>query len=569
MSQKKATIVNLAASHVSVSVFGTQAGGLVLERFHAQEIRPGLTNDDEWLNVAIAALAELVSTHAIKGVVTVVAPSFLLLQKALKVPQVERQRQAQIVAFEAQNAIPYPLNEVIWDSQVMASDGVEAEVLLFALRTEFAVRIANMVGALGLRPLRIQAAPLLDSQAFLLAGAAATEEVLIINVGARTTTLSFIGPSGANIQSANLGGNLLTQGISDGATKGFGEAEALKVGYFSGIIHLAESDPLVPLLQANAQTFGRRLAQDVNRRLINIRRGAAGRQPTRVLLAGRGSLVPGLVEQLTETLRLPVEFFDSAAILALGAAVDPEHFQQCRHQVSEVVGEASSLLLPQVGGINLIPRDIADQISFDARKPFLLTAALLVALAPLPVWYASHEALDYNREQAAELNRRQNELKTCKVGIEELRKKADEVRVVNQQLESVVLNSANWPSFLADLQVRVAGCKNTWVDELRVRREAAASVPRPEGEASPAVPAGVAPMVTKVVLTARFLLPEVAPGRPLNARAMTSRQQELIEALRQSPFVQEIPDQEIRPDFTQANTPRITFTLIIRSDKAL
>ena len=156
-------------------------------------------------------------------------------------PQVERARQAQIVAFEAQNAIPYPLNEVIWDSQVMASDGVEAEVLLFALRTEVATKIATLVTSTGLRPMSIQAAPLLDSQAFRLAGGSAAEEVLIINVGARSTTLSFVGPGGVNIQSAtNIGGNLLTQGVSDNTGQPFAVSEAIKVGYFSGIVQLAE-----------------------------------------------------------------------------------------------------------------------------------------------------------------------------------------------------------------------------------------------------------------------------------------------------------------------------------------
>ena len=83
MSQKKATIVNLAASNVSVSQFSVQAGSLVLEQFFVEEITPGLTGDDEWLNAAIAALASLVNAHDLKGRVTVIAPSFLLLQKPL------------------------------------------------------------------------------------------------------------------------------------------------------------------------------------------------------------------------------------------------------------------------------------------------------------------------------------------------------------------------------------------------------------------------------------------------------------------------------------------------------
>ncbi len=568
MSQKKAIIVNLAASHVSVSLFGVQSKGLVLEKFYVEEIAPGLTNDDEWLNTAIGALGNLVTTYGISGQVTVIAPSFLLLQKSLKVPQVERQRQAQIVAFEAQNAIPYPLNEVIWDSQVMASDGVEAEVLLFALRTEMASKIANLVSATGLRPLAVQAAPLLDSQAFLLAGGSATEEVLIINIGARSTTLSFIGPSGSNIQTANIGGNLLTQGVSDNTGQPFMNAEAIKVGYYSGVIHLPESDPQVAILQANAQSFIRRLTQDINRRLINVRRGTAGRQPTRILLTGRGSLVPGLSEQLCETLRMPVEPFDPSSVLALGAEVDPEYMQRARHQVSEVIGEAARLVLTHTTGVNLIPRDIAAQLAFDGRKPVLLVAALLMALIPWPIWWAFDQATDTNRELSDKLVKRKSELGGHQAAIEETRKKASEVFALNKKLEEVALSRPNWPAFLSDLQSRVSSCKNTWIEELEVKRITPPTVapvepPPPGTVVVPAVE------VTKIVLTARFLLPEIAPGSNFAKKPYSAREQELLAILRKSPFIAEIPDADIKQNFNPANSPKITLTLVIRKDTAL
>jgi type IV pilus assembly protein PilM len=511
-----------------------------------------------------------VQAHGLTGRrVTVIAPSFLLLQKALKVPQVERERQAQIVAFEAQNAIPYPLNEVIWDSQVMASDGVEAEVLLFALRTEVAARIATMIMGAGLRPASIQAAPLLDSQAFLLAGGAATEEVLIVNVGARSTTLSFVGPTGANIQSANIGGNLLTQGVSDNTGEPFANAEAVKVGYYSGVIHLPEADPKVAVLQANSQAFIRRLAQDINRRLINLKRGTAGRQPTRILLTGRGALVPGLSEQLSETLRLPPELFDPSAFLRLGKNVSAEYVQHHRHQISEVIGEAARLVLPQTAGVNLIPRNIATQVAFDARKPWLIVAATLAALAPLPVYFAYSDAVNFNTEQVRELKRKQMELGGHLSSLRTIRDQANELQAVSAQLESVVLNQANWPTALADLQARVAECKNTWVDEIRMRREAQAAAPAPaEGQPAEAAPVQT---LTKIVVTARFLQPEVPPNPKAshNSATFIKRQNELLAALRKSPFVAEIPESEIKADFNLPYQPRVTFTLVIRKDKAL
>ena len=567
MSQKKATIVNLAASNVSVSQFSAAAGTLVLEQFYVEEIAPGLTGDEEWLNAAIAALANLVNQHGLKGRVTVIAPAFLLLQKPLKVAQVEKAKQAQIVAFEAQNAIPYPLNEVIWDSQLMASDGVEAEVLLFALRTEVATRIANLVTSTGLRPMSIQAAPLLDSQAFRLGGGSAAEEVLIVNVGARSTTLSFVGPSGVNIQTAtNMGGNLLTQGISDNTGQPFATSEAIKVGYFSGVLQLAESDPQVAVLQANAQTFIRRLAQDINRRLINVRRGANGRQPARILITGRGSQVPGLAEQLCETLRLGVEPFDPSSVITPGEGITADQLQRAKHQITEVIGEAARLVLPQPSGVNLIPRDIAAQQAFDARKPRLLAAAALAAAAPFCVWLALASSEGWNKEQIDEVQKRQTELTSRRSSIEESRKQAAELAAKCKELEYVILNRSNWPAFLGDLQARVGTCKNTWIEDLHIKYETLPSPPAADGQ-PPAPPV----VVAKVVLSVRFLFTEV----PLDEKRYRSAPEKahiarLVEALSKSPYVSTIPVNEISvTDQNTIRTPKATLTLVIQKEKAL
>ena len=567
MSQKKATIVNLAASNVSVSQFSAAAGTLVLEQFYAEEIAPGLTGDEEWLNAAIAALANLVNQHGLKGRVTVIAPAFLLLQKPLKVAQVEKAKQAQIVAFEAQNAIPYPLNEVIWDSQLMASDGVEAEVLLFALRTEVATRIANLVTSTGLRAMSIQAAPLLDSQAFRLGGGSAAEEVLIVNVGARSTTLSFVGPSGVNIQTAtNIGGNLLTQGISDNTGQPFATSEAIKVGYFSGVLQLAESDPQVAVLQANAQTFIRRLAQDINRRLINVRRGANGRQPARILITGRGSQVPGLAEQLCETLRLGVEPFDPSSVITPGEGITADQLQRAKHQITEVIGEAARLVLAQPSGVNLIPRDIAAQQAFDARKPRLLAAAALAAAAPFCVWLALASSEGWNNLQIDEVRKRQDELAGRRAAIEESRKQATELAAKCKELEHVILNRSNWPAFLGDLQSRVGTCKNTWVEEMHVKYETLPTAPATDGQ-PPAPPV----VVTKVILSVRFLFTEV-PFEEKRYRSAPEKAHiaRLVEAVRSSPYVSKIPENEISvTDQNTIRTPKATLTLVIQKDKAL
>ncbi len=561
---KKNLIVNLAASHVSISAFRTEGTKLVLEKFFTEDLPPAL-GDEEWINAATSAVARLASSKGITGGATIIVPSFLLLQKSLKVAQVDSAGQAQVIAFEAQNNIPYPLNEVVWDSQIMSTDGVEAEVLLFALRTDQAGRIANAIAQTGIRPQVIQAAPILDVQAqqFISGGVAEGEEILFINVGARTTGLSFISSKGTSIQAANLGGNLLTQGISDNTGQSVNNAESLKVGFFTNVIQLPESDPQLAILQANTQSFTRRLSQDINRRLISIKR--LGRRPTKIVVTGRSSQVPGLSQQLSEALALPVEEFNPLGVISLSAEMNAEYVMQHVHQLSEVVGEASRLLSPAALGVNLIPRDIAGQISFESQKIKFAAAALLLALSPIPILFTLDQAVDYNRKQASVIKKRSDELTGYQNNIKTSREESLAVLAVNQQLEFVASNSPNWPIFIADLQSRVLTAKNTWIEELRVRRESAIVATGTEPDSS-----RVATNVTKITITTRTLLEKVPPGKSFKAQDYKERKATLVESLKKSPFVADIPEDEIKVDFTkEANVPRTTLTLVIKSDKAL
>ena len=562
---KKNLIVNLAASHVSISAFRTDGAKLILEQFYTEDLTPAL-GDEEWINAATSAVARLASSKNIKGTATIIVPSFLLLQKALKVAQVESARQAQIIAFEAQNNIPYPLNEVVWDSQIMSTDGVEAEVLLFALRTDQAGRIANAIAQTGIRPQVIQAAPILDVQAqqFVSGGIAEDEEVLFINVGARTTGLSFISAKGTSIQAANLGGNLLTQGISDNTGQPVINAESLKVGFFTHVIQLPESDPQFAILEANKQSFNRRLSQDINRRLISIKR--SGRRPTKIVITGRSSQVPGLSQQLSEALALPVEEFNPLGVISLSSQINAEYVMQHIHQLSEVIGEASRLLSPTALGVNLIPRDIAGQISFESQKIKFVVAALLLAIAPVPILFTLNAGVDYNKEQTKTLKKKSDELINYQNTIKQTREDSLAVLAVNQQLEFVVSNSPNWPIFLADLQSRVLTAKNTWIEELRVRREPAViATTSTDPDAS-----RVATNVTKITITTRTLLEKVPPGKSFKAQEFKERKAALLESLKKSPFVAEIPEDEIKVDFTkEANVPRTTLTLVIKFEKTL
>ena len=121
------------------------------------------------------------------------------------------------------------------------------------------------------------------------------------------------------------------------------------------------------------------------------------------------------------------------------------------------------------------------------------------------------------------------------------------------------------PAFLGDLQARVGSCKNTWIEELHVKYE---SLPAPAPVEGQPPPAPV--VVTKVVVTARFLFTEVPFDlKQHNAKVMSQHRSQLIDAVRKSPYVSSVPGDEIHVFADPAHSPKVTFTLVIQKDKAL
>jgi type IV pilus assembly protein PilM len=104
-----------------------------------------------------AALQEFVSRHDLAGDrVAVSAPGQAGLAKFIKLPPIEAKKIPDIVRYEANQQIPFPLDQVVWDWQRLAG-GIEesgfvmdAEVALFAMkahRVQFVRSILDFRGS--------------------------------------------------------------------------------------------------------------------------------------------------------------------------------------------------------------------------------------------------------------------------------------------------------------------------------------------------------------------------------------------------------------------------------------
>ena len=521
MSSSKRLIINCGDSSVTAAVVASHGAGLQIEKLVTQDLDYDYSNDEAALQATAEALDALTRVHKLSGQATLILPGHQLLTKTIRIPHVEEAKRAQVIAFEAQNNIPYPLNEVVWDSQVVGDDGVETEVLFIAAKTDTVDQFCDSVARAGFTASQISAATVLDYNALQFAYPEIEEDVLQINIGARSTNLLFCNPDGMMVRNIQLGGNSLTQSLADRLGKSFRQAEAFKLACFNGDVDLSSGNASAQLLEDCSASFMRRMSQEITRSIVNYRRQKGGAAPQRIILNGRGALLDGLAEHLAAKQKVEVEFFDAFRQVSVhpGVAIDSDAVGL---QLSEIIGEACRDSIAHAAGVNLLPEGVQQANAFARKKPLLLAAAACLALAPLPPLFALKQL---NAAYETQTQSAQAALAPLQANVSMMREhqaRAEEVAESIKRVEGLVSSKSNWIKFFAELQQSLHQAQDVWLDQLNVVREH---------------PVGGAPSY-EVVVEGQMLVRESANGAAgMDQEALFRRIKSLQSSFEDSEFV--------------------------------
>ena len=276
------------------------------------------------------------------------------------------------------------------------------------------------------------------------------EDVLLINIGARSTNLLFKNPDGFFVRNIQLGGNSLTQNIADSIGKPFAKADELKHKFFSDDLDYSDDDSGAKLLTSCSESFMRRMGQEITRSIVNYRRQKGGAAPKRILLNGRGALLEGLTEQLSTSQKVDVEFFDPLQNVTLCGEIDSNSIS-LRLETSEIIGVAAQHMVVDSAGVNLLPDEVQREMEFGSKKPYLVIAGICLALSPWPV-FVGHKQLGNAYEKAAQATQAQDaplQSRLSQILDKLMRLKISEsIRCV----EGLVNSKTNWIQFFAELQ---------------------------------------------------------------------------------------------------------------------
>ena len=229
MADDRITVVNVGSQHVSGAIFLRRGeGGLVLEQYHRAE----MLGTEEGLGggQTVMALSEVIGALKARGNASrLVISGYPIFVRFVKLPPLDLDQVDQIVEFEAQQQVPFPINEVVWDYQLMGIPGdPEVEVLLAAVKEDELDEIETMVSRSGIKTAGAAVAPIELFNAFRFNYSDLEGTTLLVDIGARTTNLIFAESGKAFIRTIKIGGSDISKAIAKEFNVSFQDAEQRK-----------------------------------------------------------------------------------------------------------------------------------------------------------------------------------------------------------------------------------------------------------------------------------------------------------------------------------------------------
>src|SRR5437764_6189159 len=333
----------------------------------------------------LKALQEVLAELPVKSKdVNVCAPGCHVFSKFVKLPPVDASKVTQIIQYEAQQNVPFPLSEVVWDYQILGSTtGGELEVLLVAIKSDIVEGLFRVTEAAGLHLQLADVSPAALCNAFRYNYGDLEDCTMLLDIGAKTSNLLFFEKGKVFSRSINLGANSITEDFAKESKLKFDVAEKLKIeeGFVSlGGAYEEPENPNQAAISKIARQFMTRLHIQVNQTMQFYRGQQGGSQPARLFLSGGASIMPYTAQFFAEKLNVPVEYFNPFRNVQIDPAVNLEDLVRVAHSMGEVVGLGLRNLAHCPVELNLIPESTRRTQSFNQKKPYFIATVFSLVL---------------------------------------------------------------------------------------------------------------------------------------------------------------------------------------------
>ena len=314
--------LDIGSSAIKVVQLDQGAKGWILRTYAIVPLPPqamadGIIKDPP---VVVDAIKEAVAKAKVKATDAAIAVSGReLTVKKVQLPKVTRKELDEAIQLEAEHHIPFAIDEVFLDYQVVGETATTMDLLLVAAKRSKVADYVAVTEAAGVTPVVV------DLDGFALenqhelnhAADPATDAVALIDIGASVMKTNVVrGGTSIFARDIPFGGNNYTLAIAQRLNVAFEKAEAAKLGQDVGV----NWDEMIPSLEA----VSRDLSMEVQRTFDYFASTAESERISKIVLSGGCCRLAGLDEFLSSSWGIPVELTRPFQVIGVEPAREEE-----------------------------------------------------------------------------------------------------------------------------------------------------------------------------------------------------------------------------------------------------
>lgn len=305
---------------------------------HPEAIVDGAIMDS---GAIVSAIQELVSELKIKNstdVATSVYGSSVIVKK-IPVPEMDDAELAESIQWEAEQYIPFDIEEVNISFQILSKPEVtgksEMDVILVAAKKEKLSELQNIITQAGLEPVIIEVDAFSLQNCFEINYETFEGTLALINIGAQTMSINILENGVSNLtRYIQIGGNNYTDAIQRDFNLKYEEAELLKKGEKIN----QEIDQKV--LGSIYRQISGDIISEIQRSFDFYRSSSSKEKIDKIFLSGGCIKIKGLVQYMAQKLGIPVEVLNPFKNIEVSDKLALEEIQEKASQATIAIGLA-------------------------------------------------------------------------------------------------------------------------------------------------------------------------------------------------------------------------------------
>ena len=257
--------------------------------------------------------------------------------KKINLPTMTEAELAESIRWEAEQYVPFDINDVNLDYVVLDTAGRDGmDVLLVAVKKDKIAEYTGVIAQAGKSPQLVDVDSFAVQNAYEVNYALTPGRVVaLVNIGASVTNVNVL--SGMNAvfwRDISFGGNQYTDALQKELNLSFDQADGLKRGQRAGDYSMTNA---MPILQSVSQD----IAQELQKTFDFFSATTSTEKIDEIVLSGGSARVVNLDSQLKEKFGIPVEIMNPfRQIDSSGSGVSPDWLSENAPSLAIAVGLA-------------------------------------------------------------------------------------------------------------------------------------------------------------------------------------------------------------------------------------